>query len=199
MGHTGPSGQRRLTPGDIRGITFQAVRFGGISAAEVHAFQLDVARELDARLAEITRLTAEMDDLRSAVTSHGERILVAAQRTADGTITSARIQGGQIVEAARHQFDVIVQDAVTERNGIVQEGVAERDRVITVAGEEAGRQVAKILAAAPVHPNQLAYLLTVIRGAVGALEPLEKQVTRWVADDAADGRAAPPGHLAAGE
>ncbi len=109
-----------LTPEDVQQKEF-AQQFRGYNEIEVDAFLDEVEREL-------SRLTAENDDLRERLasaaaaqaaapppTAEGEellrRTLVLAQRTADETVASARAEADRLMGDARAQADRLLADS----------------------------------------------------------------------------------------
>jgi cell division initiation protein len=105
-----------LSPLDILGKKF-AVRFRGYPANEVHEYLTEIASAMEALMRERGELRQQVHRLENELVSFRERetalheALVAAQRTAESTLESARDEGQRIIEDGHGLADRLVEEA----------------------------------------------------------------------------------------
>jgi cell division initiation protein len=105
-----------LSPLDILAKKF-AVTFRGYPANEVHEYLTEVAGAMEALLRERGELRQAVHRLENELASFRERetalheALVAAQRTAESTVESAREEGQRIIEDGHGLAERLVEEA----------------------------------------------------------------------------------------
>ncbi|MCU0303340.1 MAG: DivIVA domain-containing protein [Thermoanaerobaculales bacterium] len=105
-----------LSPLDILGKRF-AVRFRGYPANEVHEYLTEVAGAVEALTRERGELRQQVHRLEHELASFRQRetalheALVAAQRSAESTIESARDEGQRIIADGHGLADRLVEEA----------------------------------------------------------------------------------------
>ena len=105
-----------LSPLDILGKKF-AVRFRGYPANEVHEYLTEIAGAMEGLMRERGELRQKVHRLEDELSSFREReaalqeALVAAQRTAESTIESARDEGQRIIADGHGLADRLVEEA----------------------------------------------------------------------------------------
>ncbi len=105
-----------LTALDILGTTF-GKRLNGYAPDEVHAFLTEVANTVEALVRERGELRQRVHHLEHELAAFRDReralqdALVAAQRSAESTVTSARTEGQRIVDEGQQLADRLVEDA----------------------------------------------------------------------------------------
>lgn len=118
-----------LSPLDILGKKF-AMRFRGYPANEVHEYLTEIAGAMEGLTRERGELRQQVHQLENELSSFRERetalheALVAAQRTAESTMESARDEGQRIIEDGHGLADRLVEEA-NERarkiDGVIQQ------------------------------------------------------------------------------
>lgn len=118
-----------LSPLDILGKKF-AVKFRGYPANEVHEYLAEIAGSMESLTRERGELRQQVHRLESELASFREReaalheALVAAQRTAETTMETAREEGSRIIEDGHGLADRLVEEA-NERarkiDGVIQQ------------------------------------------------------------------------------
>jgi len=105
-----------LSPLDILGKRFN-VKFRGYPANEVHEYLTEIAGAMEGLMRERGELRQQCHRLESELASFRERekalheALVAAQRSAESTIESARDEGQRIIEDGHGLADRLVEEA----------------------------------------------------------------------------------------
>jgi len=105
-----------LSPLDILGKKF-TVKWRGYPANEVHEYLTEIAGTMEGLMRERGELRQQIHRLESELTSFRERekalheALVAAQRSAESTIESARDEGQRIIEDGHGLADRLVEEA----------------------------------------------------------------------------------------
>ena len=105
-----------LSPLDILGKKF-AVKFRGYPANEVHEYLTEIAGAMEGLMRERGELRQQVHRLEDELSSFREReaalqeALVAAQRTAESTIESARDEGQRIIADGHGLADRLVEEA----------------------------------------------------------------------------------------
>jgi len=105
-----------LSPLDILGKKFK-VTFRGYPINEVHEYMAEIAGALEGLMRERGELRQQVHRLESELASFRERekalheALVAAQRTAESTIESARDEGQRIIEDGHGLAERLVEEA----------------------------------------------------------------------------------------
>jgi cell division initiation protein len=118
-----------LSPLDILGKKF-ALKFRGYPANEVHEYLTEIAGAMENLTRERGELRQQVHQLENELASFRERetalheALVAAQRTAESTMESARDEGQRIIEDGHGLADRLVEEA-NERarkiDGVIQQ------------------------------------------------------------------------------
>jgi cell division initiation protein len=118
-----------LSPLDILGKKF-AIKFRGYPANEVHEYLTEIAGAMERLTRERGELRQQVHQLENELASFRERetalheALVAAQRTAESTMESARDEGQRIIEDGHGLADRLVEEA-NERarkiDGVIQQ------------------------------------------------------------------------------
>ena len=105
-----------LSPLDILGKKF-AVKFRGYPANEVHEYLTEIAGGMESLMRERGELRQQIHRLETELASFRERetalheALVAAQRTAESTVDTARDEGQRIIEDGHGLADRLVEEA----------------------------------------------------------------------------------------
>jgi len=105
-----------LSPLDILGKKF-AVKFRGYPANEVHEYLTEIAASIESLTRERGELRQQVHRLETELASFRERekalheALVAAQRTAESTVESARDEGQRIIADGHGLADRLVEEA----------------------------------------------------------------------------------------
>jgi cell division initiation protein len=105
-----------LSPLDILGKKF-AIRFRGYPPNEVHEFMAEIAGDMESLLRERGELRQQLHRLETELSSFRERetalqeALVAAQRTAEHTVETARDEGQRIIEDGHGLAERLVEEA----------------------------------------------------------------------------------------
>ena len=118
-----------LSPLDILGKKF-AVKFRGYPANEVHEYLTEIAGSMEALMRERGELRQQVHRLTSELASFRDReaalheALVAAQRTAETTMETARDEGQRIIEDGHGLADRLVEEAndrARNIDGVIQQ------------------------------------------------------------------------------
>jgi cell division initiation protein len=118
-----------LSPLDILGKKF-AVKFRGYPANEVHEYLTEIAGSMESLMRERGELRQQVHRLESELASFREReaalheALVAAQRTAEMTVETARDEGQRIIEDGHGLADRLVEEAnnrARKIDGVIQQ------------------------------------------------------------------------------
>jgi cell division initiation protein len=105
-----------LSPLDILGKKF-STKFRGYPADEVHEYLTEIAGAMEGLMRERGELKQKVHHLENELSSFREResalqeALVAAQRTAESTMESARNEGQRIIEDGHGLADRLVEEA----------------------------------------------------------------------------------------
>src|SRR5215472_6194670 len=150
---TSRSGER-LTPDQVRSITFSQARFGhrGYDEEHVLAFCALVERELVTSLNEKTSLWEEVERLRRRIIDSGDaagvrpedahvqavRILSNAQQMADRYVADAQQYSRQVTEEARRHRDDVLAEAKTHADRVLDEAHSRASRAAEVVTAEPG-------------------------------------------------------------
>jgi cell division septum initiation protein DivIVA len=132
--------QQRLTPDDLRTVTFPLTRWGrhGFEEEPVRAFLGDVHAEMVRLINERSSLWQEVQRLRRRILGkqtgndavlfgtddahiHAVRILSSAQRTADRYVADAQAYSGRLTEEARARRDEIMGQAQQHADMLLEE------------------------------------------------------------------------------
>ena len=117
-----------LSPLDILGKKF-AVKFRGYPANEVHEYLTEIAGSMESLMRERGELRQQVHRLESELASFRERetalheALVAAQRTAEATMETARDDGQKVIEDGQGLADRLVEEAngrARKIDGVIQ-------------------------------------------------------------------------------
>ncbi|HVN77181.1 MAG TPA: DivIVA domain-containing protein [Thermoanaerobaculaceae bacterium] len=113
----------RLTPLEIQRATF-ARRWRGLDPDAIRDFLGEIAEQLEEEArtrgelrAQVARLTQEVEEYRQRAAAVNEA-LVAAQRTAEATITRAETEAQRIIADAEVLADRVVDDAAKRAENI---------------------------------------------------------------------------------
>ena len=118
-----------LSPLDILGKKF-AIKFRGYPANEVHEYLTEIAGAMEGLTRERGELRQQVHRLENELASFRERetalheALVAAQRTAESTMESARDEGQRIIEDGHGLADRLVEEAndrARKIDGVIQQ------------------------------------------------------------------------------
>ena len=118
-----------LSPLDILGKKF-AIKFRGYPANEVHEYLTEIAGVMEGLTRERGELRQQVHRLENELASFRERetalheALVAAQRTAESTMESARDEGQRIIEDGHGLADRLVEEAndrARKIDGVIQQ------------------------------------------------------------------------------
>jgi cell division initiation protein len=118
-----------LSPLDILGKKF-AVNWRGYPANEVHEYLTEIASTMEALVRDRGELRQHVHRLESELASFRERekalheALVAAQRSAESTIESARDEGQRIIEDGHGLAERLVEEAndrARKIDGVIQQ------------------------------------------------------------------------------
>ena len=150
---TSRSGER-LTPDQVRSISFPQARFGhrGYDEQHVLAFCALVERELVTLLNEKASLWEEVDRLRRRIIDSGDasgvgpedahvqavRILSNAQQMADRYVADAQQYSRQITEEARRHRDEVLAEAKTHAGRVLDEAHSRASHAADVLTAEQG-------------------------------------------------------------
>ena len=150
---TSRSGER-LTPDQVRSISFPQARFGhrGYDEQHVLAFCALVERELVTSLNEKTSLWEEVQRLRRRIIDSGDasgvgpedahvqavRILSNAQQMADRYVADAQQYSRQITEEARRHRDEVLAEAKTHAGRVLDEAHSRASHAADVLTAEQG-------------------------------------------------------------
>jgi len=105
-----------LSPLDILGKKF-VIKFRGYPANEVHEYLTEIAGSMESLMRERGELRQQVHRLETELASFREReaalhqALVAAQRTAETTMETARDEGQKIIEDGHGLADRLVEEA----------------------------------------------------------------------------------------
>jgi DivIVA domain-containing protein len=105
-----------LTALDILGTTF-AKRLNGYAPDQVHEFLTEIANTVEGIVRERGELRQRVHHLEQELAAFRDReralqdALVAAQRSAESTVSSARTEGQRIVDEGQQLADRLVEDA----------------------------------------------------------------------------------------
>ncbi len=132
--------QKRLTPDQLRAVTFPLTRWGrhGYEEEPVRAFLADVHAEMVRLINERASLWQEVQRLRRRILGkengndaillgkddahvHAVRILSSAQRTADRYVADAQAYSGRLTEEARVRRDEIMGQAQQHADMLLEE------------------------------------------------------------------------------
>ena len=150
---TSRSGER-LTPDQVRSITFSQARFGhrGYDEEHVLAFCALVERELVTSLNEKASLWEEVERLRRRIIDSGGaagvrpedahsqavRILSNAQQMADRYVADAQQYSLQVTEEARRHRDEVLAEAKTHADRVLDEAHSRASHAAEVVSAEPG-------------------------------------------------------------
>ncbi len=118
-----------LSPLDILGKKF-AIKFRGYPANEVHEYLTEIAGSMESLMRERGELRQQVHRLESELASFRERetalheALVAAQRTAEATMKTARDEGQKVIEDGQGLADRLVEEAngrARKIDGVIQQ------------------------------------------------------------------------------
>ena len=152
MTATSRSGER-LTPDQVRSITFSQARFGhrGYDEEHVLAFCALVERELVTLLNEKASLWEEVERLRRRIIDSGDagvrpedahiqavRILSNAQQMADRYVADAQQYSRQVTEEARRHRDEVLAEAKTHADRVLDEAHNRASHAAEVVSAERG-------------------------------------------------------------
>src|SRR5215469_7954067 len=153
MTATSRSGER-LTPDQVRSISFSQARFGhrGYDEEHVLAFCALVERELMTLLNEKAALWEEVERLRRRIIDSGDaagvrpedahvqavRILSNAQQMADRYVADAQQYSRQVTEEARRHRDDVLAEAKTHADRVLDEAHSRASRAAEVVTAEPG-------------------------------------------------------------
>jgi DivIVA domain-containing protein len=148
---TSRSGER-LTPDQVRSLTFSQARFGrrGYDEEHVLAFCALVERELVTLLNEKASLWQEVERLRRRIIDAGDasgvrpedahvqavRILSNAQQMADRYVADAQQYSRQLTEEARRHRDEVLAEAKTHAGRVLDEAHSRASRAAEVVTAE---------------------------------------------------------------
>ena len=118
-----------LSPLDILGKKF-VIKFRGYPANEVHEYLTEIAGSMESLMRERGELRQRVHRLETELASFREReaalhqALVAAQRTAETTMETARDEGQKIIEDGHGLADRLVEEAnarARKIDGVIQQ------------------------------------------------------------------------------
>lgn len=192
MNETSLLGEQRLTPDDVRGWKFDPARglHRGLDEDCVDDFRAQVAEELDMLLAELQRMSDELDGTPRHAPAHAvpgpdeharqaTRVLQVALADKERIVSDGKGYAQQIVTDAERQRYEILQDARAKGEGIIRQSLDEGSRmaaevraraedIVRQAPIEAQAKVTALQALSAVYEDQLLRFADSVRGSLDA-------------------------------
>jgi cell division initiation protein len=154
----------KLTPLDLQQKTFRKARFGGLDAAEVHAFLELVGAQLE----ELNRKAQQQDEeLRRREARMAE--YAGREQLLQQTLTTAQRLGEEMKGQSRKEAEIVIADAELQAEKIIANAQAKRLQLVSEIEELRRAKVAFI--------GQLSALIESHKAMLDAVRPQAEQAS----------------------